>query len=40
MRGYQPFNLPAIIGHEGAVIVDRGGPGGSHIEEGDHVTYS
>ena len=36
MRGYQPVNLPAIIGHEGAGIVDRV----SHVEEGDHVTYS
>jgi Zn-dependent alcohol dehydrogenase len=40
MRGYQPVNLPAIIGHEGAGIVDRVGPGVSHVEEGDHVTYS
>ena len=40
VRGYQPVNLPAIIGHEGAGIVDRVGPGVSHVEEGDHVTYS
>jgi len=40
MRGYQPVNLPAIIGHEGAGIVDRVGPSVSHVEEGDHVTYS
>ena len=40
MRGYQPFNLPAIIGHEGAGIVDRVDPGVSHFKEGDHVTYS
>ena len=36
VRGYQPVNLPAIIGHEGAGIVDRV----SHVKEGDHVTYS
>ena len=40
MRGYQPFNLPAIIGHEGAGMVDRVGPGVSYVKEGDHVTYS
>ena len=40
VRGYQPVNLPAIIGQERAGIVDRVGPGVSHVEEGDHVTYS
>ena len=40
MRGYQPFNLLAIIGHEGAGMVDRVGPGVSYVKEGDHVTYS
>ena len=40
MRGYQPVNLPAITGHEGAGIVDRVGPGVSYVEEGNHVTYS
>ena len=27
MHGYQPVNLPAVIGHEGAGIVESIGPG-------------
>ena len=35
MRGYQPVNLPAIIGHEGAGIVEAIGEGVDHVEVGD-----
>ena len=40
MRGYQPVNLPAIIGHEGAGIVEAIGEGVDHVEVGDHVICS
>jgi S-(hydroxymethyl)glutathione dehydrogenase / alcohol dehydrogenase len=40
MRGYQPVNLPAIIGHEGAGIVEAVGEGVDNVEIGDHVICS
>ena len=40
MQGYQPVNLPAIIGHEGAGVVDAIGPGVTRVKPGDHVVCS
>jgi aryl-alcohol dehydrogenase len=35
-----PFPLPALLGHEGAGIVERVGRGVSTLKEGDHVVVS
>ena len=40
MHGYQPVNLPAVIGHEGAGVVESVGPGVTHVKVGDHVACS
>ena len=40
MHGYQPVNLPAIIGHEGAGVVNAVGPGVTRVSVGDHVACS
>lgn len=40
MHGYQPVNLPAIIGHEGAGVVESTGPGVRRVKVGDHVVCS
>ena len=40
MHGYQPVNLPAVIGHEGAGAVEAVGPGVTQVAEGDHVACS
>ena len=40
MRGYQPVNLPAVIGHEGAGVVEAIGPGVRRVKIGDHVACS
>ena len=40
MRGYQPVNLPAVIGHEGAGVVEAIGPGVRTVKIGDHVACS
>ncbi len=40
MHGFQPVNLPAIIGHEGAGVVDAVGPGVTRVRVGDHVVCS
>ena len=40
MHGYQPVNLPAVIGHEGAGVVESVGPGVFRVEVGDHVACS
>ncbi len=40
MHGYQPVNLPAVIGHEGAGVAEAVGSGVSRVEEGDHVACS
>jgi aryl-alcohol dehydrogenase len=36
----QPFELPGILGHEGAGIVERVGPGVESVGPGDHVLMS
>ena len=40
MHGFQPVNLPAIIGHEGAGIVEAIGEGVENVKVGDHVICS
>ena len=40
MHGFQPINLPAIIGHERAGVVDAVGPGVTRVKVGDHVVCS
>jgi S-(hydroxymethyl)glutathione dehydrogenase/alcohol dehydrogenase len=40
MHGFQPINLPAIIGHEGAGVVHAVGPGVTRVKVGDHVVCS
>ena len=40
MHGYQPVNLPAVIGHEGAGVVESVGPGVFRVEVGAHVACS
>lgn len=40
MHGFQPINLPAVIGHEGAGVVDAVGPGVTRVKVGDHVVCS
>ena len=40
MQGFQPVNLPAIIGHEGAGVVDAVGAGVTRVKVGDHVVCS
>jgi S-(hydroxymethyl)glutathione dehydrogenase/alcohol dehydrogenase len=40
MRGDQPCRLPAVIGHEGAGIVEAIGPGVTLVRPGDHVALS
>ena len=40
MRGYQPVNLPAVIGHEGAGVVEAIGTGVRRVKVGDHVACS
>jgi S-(hydroxymethyl)glutathione dehydrogenase/alcohol dehydrogenase len=40
MRGDQPCNLPAVIGHEGAGVVEAVGPGVTLTRPGEHVALS
>jgi len=40
MRGDQPCTLPAVIGHEGAGVVERIGAGVTLVAVGDHVALS
>ena len=40
MNGDQPCNLPAVIGHEGAGVVEAIGPGVTLSRPGDHVALS
>ncbi len=37
MKGDQPMNMPIILGHEGAGIVESIGDGVTTVEPGDHV---
>lgn len=39
-NGTLPQAIPAVLGHEGAGIVDAVGPGVEDLEEGDHVVVS
>jgi len=40
MHGQQPCRLPAVIGHEGAGVVEAVGPGVTLVRVGDHVALS
>lgn len=40
MHGFQRVNLPAVIGHEGAGVVESVGPGVTRVKVGDHVVCS
>ena len=37
---YYPVPLPAVLGHEGAGVVEAVGPGVTAVEPGDHVVLS
>jgi Zn-dependent alcohol dehydrogenase len=37
LQGIHPTELPVILGHEGAGVVEEIGPGVSHVSPGDHV---
>lgn len=39
-EGSYPYEFPAVLGHEGAGVVEAVGPGVTGIEEGDHVVLS
>ncbi|MFE0045459.1 Zn-dependent alcohol dehydrogenase [Streptomyces albireticuli] len=38
--GTIPYPLPAVLGHEGAGVVEQVGPGVAHVAPGDHVALS
>ena len=38
--GTIPFETPVVLGHEGAGVVERIGPGVQHLSPGDHVVLS
>src|SRR5262249_398525 len=40
MHGQQPCRLPAVLGHEGAGVVEAVGPGVTLSKLGDHVALS
>ena len=40
MNGTIPFETPVVLGHEGAGVVERTGPGVHHVAPGDHVVLS
>ena len=40
VTGDTPSPLPAVLGHEGAGVVERVGPGVDSVEPGDHVVLS
>jgi S-(hydroxymethyl)glutathione dehydrogenase/alcohol dehydrogenase len=40
LRGIHPAPLPAILGHEGAGVVEEVGPGVTNVRAGDHVVLS
>ncbi|PLS17051.1 alcohol dehydrogenase [Bacillus sp. M6-12] len=37
---HRPVPLPAVLGHEGAGIVEEVGPGVNSVQAGDHVVFS
>jgi len=37
---YVPVPLPAVLGHEGAGVVEQVGDGVQHVAPGDHVVLS
>jgi Zn-dependent alcohol dehydrogenase len=39
-QGIHPFDLPVVLGHEGAAIVDEVGEGVDGLSSGDHVVCS
>jgi S-(hydroxymethyl)glutathione dehydrogenase/alcohol dehydrogenase len=40
VRGEWDVPMPVVLGHEGAGVVSRVGPGVEHLREGDHVVLS
>src|SRR5271166_1883140 len=38
--GTSPTRCPAVLGHEGAGVVEQVGPGVGRVEVGDHVALS
>lgn len=38
--GWIPTPPPVVLGHEGAGVVEKVGPGVDHLEPGDHVVLS
>ena len=40
IEGVIPWPVPAVLGHEGAGVVEAVGPGVSRFEPGDHVILS
>ncbi len=40
LKGIHPAPLPAILGHEGAGVVEEAGPGVTNVKPGDHVILS
>ncbi|GAA4914660.1 alcohol dehydrogenase catalytic domain-containing protein [Streptomyces coeruleoprunus] len=40
LDGTIPFPAPAVLGHEGAGVVEAVGPGVTHVAVGDHVALS
>ena len=40
VNGTIPFPVPVVLGHEGAGVVERLGPGVTTVQEGDHVVLS
>lgn len=37
VQGIHPTTLPAVLGHEGAAVVEEVGPGVTNVQPGDHV---
>lgn len=39
-RGHFPYELPIVLGHEGAGVVEAVGPDVDHVQPGDHVVLA